>query len=136
MERSKTKTKAMLEAVKFDAHGLVPAVVQNEDTQEVLMVAYMNEEAFLKTLETGYTHFYSRSRKKLWKKGESSGHTQEVSEIRIDCDGDCLLVLAKQNVAACHTGYLSCFYRKRDSDNETWVEQGSRVFDPDRKSVV
>jgi len=118
--------------VKFDAHGLVPAVVQDMNTREVLMVAYMNEEAFLKTLETGFTHFYSRSRKKLWKKGESSGHTQEVSEIRIDCDGDCLLVLAKQNVAACHTGYLSCFYRRMDSNEETWVEEGNRVFDPNK----
>lgn len=98
--------------VKFDDRGLVPAIVQDHETGEVLMLAYMNDEALKKTVETGFTHFYSRSRQKLWKKGETSGHTQQVKEILIDCDADTLLVKVKQNgPGACHTGHRSCFYR-------------------------
>jgi phosphoribosyl-AMP cyclohydrolase len=96
----------------YDANGLIPAVVQQHDTREVLMVAYMNRESLTETIETGFTWFWSRSRQKFWMKGESSGHTQEVIEIRYDCDADCLLVLVNQNGAgACHTGERSCFYR-------------------------
>jgi phosphoribosyl-AMP cyclohydrolase / phosphoribosyl-ATP pyrophosphohydrolase len=96
----------------YDANGLIPAVVQQHDTGEVLMVAYMNRESLTETIETGFTWFWSRSRQKFWMKGESSGHTQEVVEIRYDCDADCLLVLVNQNGAgACHTGERSCFYR-------------------------
>jgi phosphoribosyl-AMP cyclohydrolase / phosphoribosyl-ATP pyrophosphohydrolase len=96
----------------YDANGLIPAVVQQHDTREVLMVAYMNRESLTETIETGFTWFWSRSRQKFWMKGESSGHTQEVVEIRYDCDADCLLVLVNQNGAgACHTGEHSCFYR-------------------------
>lgn len=96
----------------YDANGLIPAVVQQHDTREVLMVAYMNRESLTETIETGFTWFWSRSRQKFWMKGESSGHTQEVIEIRYDCDADCLLVLVNQSGAgACHTGERSCFYR-------------------------
>jgi phosphoribosyl-AMP cyclohydrolase len=96
----------------YDANGLIPAVVQQYDTREVLMVAYMNRESLTETIETGFTWFWSRSRQKFWMKGESSGHTQEVIEIRYDCDADCLLVLVNQSGAgACHTGERSCFYR-------------------------
>jgi phosphoribosyl-AMP cyclohydrolase len=96
----------------YDANGLIPAVVQQHDTREVLMVAYMNRESLAETIETGFTWFWSRSRQKFWMKGESSGHTQAVIEIRYDCDADCLLVLVDQSGAgACHTGERSCFYR-------------------------
>lgn len=94
--------------VKFDEKGLVPAIVQ-EENGEVLMLAYMNEESLKKTIETGYTHFYSRSREKLWKKGETSGNVQEVKELSYDCDGDTVLVKVHQRGVACHTGTYSCF---------------------------
>ena len=94
--------------VKFDEKGLVPAVVQEENGQ-VLMLAYMNEESLQKTLQTGYTWFFSRSRQKLWQKGETSGNVQKVKEISYDCDGDTLLVRVHQTGVACHTGSYSCF---------------------------
>jgi len=93
--------------------GLVPAITQDAVTKEVLMLAYMNREAWEKTLGTGLAHYWSRSRGKLWKKGETSGNVQEVLEIRVDCDADCVLLLVNQSGgAACHTGKRSCFYRK------------------------
>ena len=91
---------------------LVPAIVQDADTKEVLMLAYMNKESLAKTLETGYTWFYSRSRKQLWNKGATSGHVQKIKEIYSDCDDDTLLILAHQTGAACHTGNKSCFFTK------------------------
>lgn len=97
-----------LENIKFDDSGLVPAIVQDENGQ-VLMLAYMNRESLLKTIETGYTCFYSRSRQELWKKGETSGNVQQVKEISYDCDGDTLLVRVHQTGVACHTGTYSCF---------------------------
>ena len=102
-----------LDEFTYDANGLIPAVVQQHDTREVLMVAYMNRESLIETLETGKTWFWSRSRQKYWMKGESSGHTQDVVEILYDCDADCLLVLVNQNgPGACHTNERSCFYRR------------------------
>ena len=98
--------------VKFDEKGLVPAIVQEENGQ-VLMLAYMNKESLEKTLETGYTWFYSRSREKLWQKGETSGNVQQVKEISYDCDGDTLLVRVHQTGVACHTGSYSCFSGRR-----------------------
>ncbi len=92
-------------------NGLVPAITQDFSTKEVLMLAYMNEEAFTKTLETGLMYYYSRSRNKQWLKGETSGHFQKVINIRIDCDNDTLLFLVEQTGVACHTGKKSCFYR-------------------------
>ena len=100
-----------LPELKFDAHGLITAVVQEATTHEVLMVAWMNRESLELTLEGGYTVFWSRSRKKLWKKGETSGCLQRVREVRADCDGDTLLVLVDQTGPACHTGSRSCFYQ-------------------------
>ena len=111
----------------YDANGLVPAVIQDAHSGEVLMVAYMNRDSLKTTLETGKTHFWSRSRQKYWMKGESSGHTQEVREVFIDCDADCVLIKVTQNVAACHTGYRSCFYR-RWADN-SFETVGEKVFD-------
>ena len=107
--------------------GLIPVVVQDAGTREVLMVAYANAEAVQKTGETGFAHYYSRSRKKLWKKGEESGHVQQVQEIRVDCDEDCLLYLVRQEGAACHTGYRSCFYRTIEG---TVISE--KVFDPSK----
>lgn len=100
-----------VEDLTFDDKGLIPAVVQQHDTHEVLMVAYMNAESVAKTLETGKTWFWSRSRQKYWMKGESSGHVQEVHDVLYDCDADCLLVLVDQTGVACHTEQRSCFYR-------------------------
>lgn len=109
--------------------GLVPAIVQDWKTGEVLMVAYMNAESWSKTQETGRACFWSRSRKKLWLKGETSGHFQMVKEAYIDCDNDALLLKVEQmRGAACHTGYRSCFYRRVASGKTVAV--GERVFDP------
>jgi len=101
----------MLEEIAWDERGLVPAIVQDADTGQVLMLAYMNRESLELTLETGQTHFWSRSRQELWHKGATSGNIQHVREIRYDCDGDTLLVLVKPAGPACHTGEVSCFYR-------------------------
>jgi len=100
-----------IDELTFDAVGLIPAVVQQHDTGEVLMVAYMNRESLAETIATGKTWFWSRSRQKFWMKGESSGHVQDVLEIRYDCDADCLLVMVDQHGSACHTMERSCFYR-------------------------
>jgi len=121
---------SILKEVKFDVNGLVPAIVQDYKNKDVLMVAYMNEEALRKTLETGLAHFYSRSRKKLWLKGETSGHVQKVKEIRIDCDADALLLKVSQKVGACHTGYWSCFYRKIKDGGI--VVSGRKKFAPEK----
>ena len=94
--------------------GLVPVVTQEAATGDVLMVAYANVEAVEKTIQTGLAHYYSRSRQKLWKKGEESGHTQTVKEVRVDCDADTLLYIVDQIGPACHTGEHSCFFRKLD----------------------
>ena len=99
--------------LKYDENGLIPAVIQQHDTHEVLMVAYMNRESLIETVQTGKTWFWSRSRQKYWMKGESSGHTQDVVDIRYDCDADCLLVRVNQNgPGACHTNERTCFYRR------------------------
>ena len=100
-----------LEAVRFDESGLVPCVMQDWATGEVLTLAYMNDEALRRTLETGEMHFYSRSRDELWHKGETSGNVQRVRQIRYDCDGDALVALVEPAGPACHTGQRSCFYR-------------------------
>lgn len=97
-------------------NGLVPCIVQDHETKEVLMLAYMNEEAFMKTLETGRGVYYSRSRQSLWVKGETSGHFQYVKEMDIDCDNDTILLKVEQVGAACHTGHYSCFYRTIEGD--------------------
>jgi phosphoribosyl-ATP pyrophosphohydrolase/phosphoribosyl-AMP cyclohydrolase len=106
----------ILELVKYNADGLVPAVTQDIRTDEVLMLAWMNEESLRKTIETGKVHYYSRSRQKLWLKGETSGHFQTVRSISVDCDGDTLLIKVDQTGAACHTGHRSCFFTRLDAD--------------------
>jgi phosphoribosyl-AMP cyclohydrolase len=110
-------------------NGLIPAIAQDYDTGEVLMMAYMNKESWELTVKTGIANYWSRSRNELWKKGESSGNIQEVKEIRIDCDDDTILLKVKQiGDAACHTGYRSCFFRVLR--NGTLEENGKKIFDP------
>ena len=116
--------------LKFDRQGLIPTVIQDNTTGEVLMVAFMNEETLQLTRETGYTHFFSRSRNAIWRKGEQSGNVQEVRDIFVNCEENSLLIQVKQDgEAACHEGYHSCYYRRLLPDNayETIAE---RVFDP------
>lgn len=110
----------------FDEAGLLPAVAQDAETGEVLMLAYVNAEAVEQTTETGDAHYYSRSRDELWRKGATSGHVQEIEEVRVDCDGDALLYLVDQEGGACHTGHRSCFHRTLDGE-----VIGEPVFDPD-----
>ena len=109
--------------------GLVPVVIQDAATNEVLMLGYMNQESWQKTLETGRATFWSRSRKKLWLKGETSGHFQEVREAYLDCDADTLVLKVNQiGGAACHTGFRSCFHRRYEAGE--WKVVGERLFDP------
>ena len=105
---------AVLAEVKFDANGLVPAIAQAREGGEVLMMAWMNRESLIETLKTGRVTYWSRSRKQLWRKGDTSGHVQVLHELRIDCDGDTLLAIVDQTGAACHTGARTCFFRKAD----------------------
>lgn len=102
---------ALLDAIAFDRDGLVPAVAQQHDSGEVLMLAWMNREAVAQTLRTGEAHYWSRSRQRIWRKGEQSGQGQRLVELRLDCDGDALLLLVDQTGVACHTGRRTCFYR-------------------------
>jgi phosphoribosyl-AMP cyclohydrolase len=112
-------------ALAFDEEGLLPAVAQDAESGEVLMLAYVSEAALDRTVETGRAHYYSRSREELWEKGATSGHTQTVREVRVDCDGDAILYLVDQEGGACHTGYETCFYRTIDGERVA-----ERVFDP------
>ena len=116
---------------KFDANGLITAISQDARTGQVLMVAYMNEEALKLTLETGNAVFFSRSRKKLWKKGEESGHVQKVQQILVDCDQDCLILKVTVDQGQCHVGYQSCFYRAvKKETNGTLEFVAEKVYDP------
>ncbi len=103
-------------AIQWDQNGLVPAIVQDADTGQVLMLAYMNAESLRLTLDTGQTHFWSRSRRELWHKGATSGNMQDVVAVRVDCDADTLLVTVRPAGPACHTGEVSCFYRAVESE--------------------
>ncbi len=122
-----------INTIKFDEKGLIPAIVQDFETGDVVMFAWMNLESFEKTLETGVMTYWSRSRQKLWVKGESSGNIQEVKEAYIDCDADCLLFKVDQKGlgAACHMGYRSCFFRKVSLPNGEFEIVGEPLFDPD-----
>ena len=103
--------------IKFDANGLIPAIVQDAKTHEVLMMAYMNQESLQLTLQTNETHFWSRSRNELWHKGGTSGNIQRVVEVRVDCDADTLLIRVQPVGPACHTGEQTCFYRNMKDEN-------------------
>jgi len=123
------KLQETIAGLKYDADGLIPAVCVDAASRQVLMVAYMNAQSLRETVRTGKTHFWSRSRGKYWMKGESSGHTQDVQAVYVDCDMDCLVIEVVQHGAACHEGYYSCFFRRLDKSG-TWQTVAERVFDP------
>lgn len=117
----------IVKSVKFDDKGLIGAIIQDYKTSRILMFAYMNAESLEKTIAEGKCCYFSRSRQKLWLKGETSGHFQFVKSIQIDCDNDCLLIEVEQSGGACHTGHYSCFYRTLEDDK--WVEKEDKIFD-------
>ncbi len=119
------------EKLKFNADGLIPAIVQEQSTGRVLMMAWMNRASLETTIKTGRTHFWSRSRQKFWMKGESSGHVQVVKDVSFDCDGDTLLIQVEQTGAACHEGFQSCFFRSVEQDGEAFRETEARLQSPD-----
>jgi phosphoribosyl-AMP cyclohydrolase len=121
----------VLDELRFDAFGLIPAVVQDATNGEVLMVGYMNREAIERTLTTGRVTFWSRSRQKFWVKGETSGHFQHLREIYLDCDADCLLVKVEQVGPACHEGYRSCFFRRITEDGHGTMRIAERLKSPE-----
>ena len=125
-----SKLEETIANLKYDQAGLIPAVIVDVETKQVLMLAYMNRTALLKTIETHKTHFWSRSRNEYWMKGQSSGHTQDVKAIYVDCDMDTLVIEVDQHGAACHKGYYSCFFRRLNEDGE-WKVIAEKVFDPD-----
>jgi phosphoribosyl-AMP cyclohydrolase len=125
-----TQVMSFIDELKFNEAGLIPAIAQDADNGQVLMVAWMNREAVSNTLEKRLAHYYSRSRKKQWLKGESSGHTQKVIEIRTDCDSDVLLLKIKQEGGACHVGYRSCFFKLLQEDGSV-AEDGQKLFNPE-----
>jgi len=118
-----------LDALKFDDQGLVAVIAQDAETGELRMMAYANEEAIRRTLESGWAHFYSRSRKQLWKKGETSGNTLAVRSVWVDCDGDTLIYTVDPSGPSCHTGADTCFFRRLDSDGN-WVDADGQVAGP------
>jgi phosphoribosyl-AMP cyclohydrolase len=125
---------AWLAEVAFDAQGLIPAIAQDATTGQILMVAWMNAESLAETAQTGRAVFWSRSRKRLWRKGEESGHVQQVRELRLDCDADVILLKVEQvGGIACHTGRASCFYRRLDSVDGalTWSSVDPVLKDPE-----
>ncbi len=116
---------------KFNSNGLITAIAQDAQTDQILMVAYMNRQALDLTIQTGRATYYSRSRKKLWKKGEQSGHVQKVQQILTDCDQDCLILKVTVESGQCHTGYQSCFYRALKKDTREELEFiAEKVYDP------
>ena len=120
----------ILDQLKTDQNGLIPAIIQDDKNKEVLMVGYMNREAVRRTLESGRVCFWSRSRQEYWIKGETSGHTQTVRTVAFDCDADALLIKVEQKGGACHTGYRSCFFREVSPDGNATRIVGDKVFDP------
>jgi phosphoribosyl-AMP cyclohydrolase len=119
-----------MDQLRFNADGLIPAIVQEHSTQRVLMMAWMNQAALEKTMASGKTVFWSRSRRQFWCKGETSGHFQKVKNIALDCDGDTLLIQVEQTGAACHEGYHSCFFRSVGADGQSWQTTEERMADP------
>ncbi len=117
---------------KFDSNGLIPAIAQDAKTGQTLMVAYMNRESLDLTIETGYATYFSRSRKKLWKKGEQSGHMQKIEQILVDCDQDCLILKVIVDDGQCHVGYQSCFYRAVKANGKELEFISEKVYDPEK----
>lgn len=125
---SATAREALIAAIRFDAHGLVPAIAQDRTSGEVLMLAWMNREALAETLATGRVCYWSRSRSRLWRKGETSGQVQRLVDLRLDCDGDTVLLLVEQTGPACHTGRRSCFFTAIRNDQLEEISQP--IIDP------
>lgn len=125
-----TKLDETVKNLKYDEAGLIPAVIVDAESKGVLMVAYMNETSLRETISTGKTHFWSRSRQTYWLKGETSGHTQDVRAVYVDCDADTLVIEVTQHGAACHLGYFSCFFRRLNADGG-WDVVAEKVFDPE-----
>lgn len=121
----------ILKEIKFDDNGLIPVIAQDYKTNKVVMLAYMNKEALKKTIDTGKAHYWSRSRKKLWLKGETSGNYQYIKSINIDCDADTLLIKVEQKGCACHTGHYSCFYRQLAEGGFGEFEENEKLHDND-----
>jgi phosphoribosyl-AMP cyclohydrolase len=121
-----------LEKLKFNGDGLIPAIIQEESTGRVLMMAWMNKEAVQKTVEQGKTVFWSRSRQKYWVKGETSGHVQVVKDLAFDCDGDTLLIQVEQTGAACHEGYKSCFFRSIENKGDSFAVKEPQLVRPEQ----
>lgn len=117
--------------LKFNAEGLIPAIIQEQATGRVVMMAWMNRASLETTIATGKTHFWSRSRQKFWMKGEESGNTQTVRDVSFDCDGDTLLIQVEQNGPACHEGYKSCFFRSIEGKGDTWKTMEPRLKTPE-----
>ena len=116
--------------LKFNSDGLIPAIIQEQTTGRVLMMAWMNRASLEQTIETGQTNFWSRSRRKSWRKGETSGHTQTVKDIAFDCDGDTLLIQVEQTGAACHEGYKSCFFRSAEDQGRVFKVTEPQLVTP------
>jgi phosphoribosyl-AMP cyclohydrolase len=118
--------------LKYDANGLIPAIIQEQKTGRVLMMAWMNRASLEQSIATGKTHFWSRSRQKFWMKGETSGHTQAIKNIACDCDGDTLLIQVEQIGAACHEGYKSCFFRALPESGGEWRVTEQQLISPEK----
>ncbi|MFH1567280.1 MAG: phosphoribosyl-AMP cyclohydrolase [Gemmatimonadota bacterium] len=123
---------SIADRVRFDAQGLVPVAITDAETCRLLVLCYMNREALEQTLADGRVHLYRRSQRRVALKGETSGHVQEVTQVRVNCDGNSLEMRVRQRVAACHAGYYSCFYRRWDAGTGEWVVDDERCFDPER----
>jgi phosphoribosyl-AMP cyclohydrolase len=134
MTKTKTPTSPLpdtiRQALRFDEHGLIPAIIRSNDDGEILMLAWMNEEALAKTIESGHLCYWSRSRARLWRKGESSGQRQRLVRLRLDCDGDTLLIDVEQTGVACHTGRRTCFFRELDRGTKQLAVVEKVLIDP------
>ncbi|MFW6162552.1 MAG: phosphoribosyl-AMP cyclohydrolase [Planctomycetota bacterium] len=122
---------ALTDLVTFDDAGLIPAIIVDAQSQEPLVLCYLDREALARTMETGYVHVYRRSKGRVMLKGETSGHTQRVIEVRVNCDANSLAIAVEQKVAACHTGYYSCYYRRYNPETDRLEPRAERIFDPD-----
>ena len=133
MSANKTIEEGLEFTPKFDANGLIPAIAQDAKTGQVLMTTYMNQAALDSTIQTGYATYFSRSRQKLWKKGEESGHFQKVEQILVDCDQDCVILKVTVEAGQCHVGYQSCFYRALKKGSNKQLEfVAKKVYDPQK----
>ncbi len=124
--------KGLIDSIRFDDKGLVPAIIVDAAGGGAITLCYMNRQAVERTVETGKVHVYRRSQRRLMLKGETSGHIQTVKEIRLDCEGNSLLFVVEQKVAGCHAGYFSCYYRAYNAEKDAWEVVEERVFDPEK----